>query len=269
MSPTPGIVWVASQITKPAKLSEDRFSSWYEDQHIDEVVSLSGIRAAARYTAIPLDALAGPAPESSPAPSTDAAAEVPPYLLTAKWLTIYEMRDVEFRNTAEFKGLDGQTVPKDDLLETVFKNAKFQTRFGTQEQIDHPGSKPANLVISATLTAKDAETFAEMDKFYREEHVPLISKCPGYVRTRRYKYVDTTVLNEFERADAYPVGPMSWLALHEFEGPYFHMDEIVKVDDTDWTRKILANLAEGGMEAGFFRLKRVYGEFLEGGQTRL
>jgi hypothetical protein len=266
MSPTPGIVWVASQITRPAKLSDEKFNAWYENRHIDEVVSLPGIRAAARYTAIPLDALTGPAPESPP--SADADAEVPAYLLKAKWLTIYEMRDVEYRNSAEFKGLDGQSVPDGHLLETVFKNAKFETRFGSEEQIDRPGSRPGNLVITATLTSKDAATFAEMDKFYREEHVPLISKCPGYVRTRRYKYVDTTVLNEFERADADPVGPLSWLALHEFEGPYFDMEEIVKVDDTDWTRKMLANLAEGGMEAGFFRLKRVYGEFLDG-KTKL
>lgn len=47
----------------------------------------------------------------------------------APYLTIYEMPDVQYRETAEFKGLDGQSEPEQELLESVFKRARFDTRF--------------------------------------------------------------------------------------------------------------------------------------------
>ncbi|KAF2416909.1 hypothetical protein EJ08DRAFT_572203, partial [Tothia fuscella] len=178
---TPGIVWVASQVTRPQNLTEDTFTKWYEDQHVDEVVSLPGIRSAARYEAIPLDQISGL--QLPKVPSSTQVTESPPWLMKAKWLTCYDMLDVEYRQTREFKGLDGQDTPKDDLLPKIFINAKFETRFGRLESNDRPG-KPANLLISATITPDSEANSVEIDRWYEEEHVPMLSKCPGYVRTR-------------------------------------------------------------------------------------
>lgn len=47
----------------------------------------------------------------------------------APYLTVYEMPDVGYRETAEFKGLDGQSEPREELLEGVFRKARFDTRF--------------------------------------------------------------------------------------------------------------------------------------------
>lgn len=115
----PGLLWVSSRITQPESLSRDKFTQWYEGQHIDEVVSLSGVPAAARYEAIP-----GIAPPDAP------------YATKAEWLTLYEMDDVDFRFSKEFKGLDGQSLPKEELLEGVFKKARFETRFCERVQVD-------------------------------------------------------------------------------------------------------------------------------------
>lgn len=232
---------------------------------MDEVVSLPGIRSAARYEAVPLASLAGPPP---PTPSGVPVEPSPPWLMAAQWLTLYDMHDVEYRNTREFKGLDGQAPPKDDLLPLIFKNAKFETRFGRLVSNDRPasnGGKPASLIISATITPGSQSNSAELDKWYQEEHVPLLSKCRGYIRTRRYQLVDTTILDEFERRSADPVRPGSWLALHEFEGEHFDMGAISATDETEWTSKVLQGVA--GVEAGFYRLRRVYGSFLETGRA--
>lgn len=115
----PGLLWVSSRITQPATLPRDKFKAWYEDVHIHEVCALSGVPAAARYEAIP-----GVVPADAP------------YASKAEWLTLYEMDDVAFRFTDEFKGLDGQSVPKQELLEGVFKKARFETRFCEQVQVD-------------------------------------------------------------------------------------------------------------------------------------
>lgn len=114
-----GVLWVSSRITQPAALSRDKFTSWYEDQHINEVVALPGVSAAVRY-----EAVRGVVPDDAP------------FLNKADWLTVYEMEDVGCRFSKEFKGLDGQTKPKGNLLEEIFSKARFETRFAEERQID-------------------------------------------------------------------------------------------------------------------------------------
>lgn len=258
----PGIIWVASRVTKPAKLSESRFFEWYEGQHIQEVTALPGIPAAARYEAVSPSEL-GLVAAGDPNPE---------WLMGGKWLTIYEMKDIEYRTTEEFKGLDGQSEPKDNLKEEIFQNAFFETRFGALISKDEKvGAKkgPAKWVISATLTPGSKPNAEELEAFYEQEHVYEISKCPGYVRTRRFRLVDTTGLKEFVRTSAEPVEVGSVLALHEFEGVSLDMQRIAKTDETPWTAKVMGELKKEGVEAGFFQLKRVYGDWDGGSGAKL
>ena len=97
-----------------------------------------------------------------------------------------------------------------------------------------------------------------------------MAQAPGYVRTRRYRLcsepMSASVLHEFKREDTTASCP-TWLALHEFELPEegadtvqgFPMKELFKTDETEWAKRIIAKLE--GMEAGWFRLKRVYGQW--------
>ncbi|KAF2714457.1 hypothetical protein K504DRAFT_339823, partial [Pleomassaria siparia CBS 279.74] len=164
----PGILWVSSRTLFPSTLTPQKFCSWYENTHIPEVLSLPGIPLAARYEAHP----------SPPTPSSTYSSEAP-------WLTIYEMPDVGYRQTREFKGLDGQSEPREELLESVFRRARFDTRFweGVQEFGKPVGHGPANLLVSVALQpAPGADD--DFDAWYREEHLLELSKCPGYRRSR-------------------------------------------------------------------------------------
>lgn len=122
---TPGLLWVASSLVsdRPHQLTATRFCDWYENQHIDEVVALSGVPAAARYEAVPI------------LPPDLAPQDRPPWLLRAPWLSLYELSEVGFRNTDEFKALDGQSPPSPELLNEVFANARFETRFFEQIEV--------------------------------------------------------------------------------------------------------------------------------------
>jgi len=231
-----GILWVASQIKKPT-LTPEKFCAWYENQHIQEVTALSGVPRAARYEGI------------QPSPYPGALSD------DAPWLTIYEMPDIEFRGSREFQGLDGQSEPKKELLEGVFKQARFDTRFYECIQVhEKEGAKkgPASLIISAALTPAAGKE-ADLDAWYRQEHLPLIGECTGYRRSRRFKLVNATALDEFKRIE--PRVP-SYLAVHEFDGDELPMAELVKVDETKWSKKVVAELEL--MEAGFYKLKRMY-----------
>ncbi|KAJ9645992.1 hypothetical protein H2201_008248 [Coniosporium apollinis] len=238
--PPTDLLWVASRITKPQNLTPSAFCDWYENTHIQEVTALSGIPSAARYELLPGFDFPG--------------------ALQHPWLTLYEMREVGFRETEEFRGLDGQSRPDEGLLERVFGNVEFDTRFWRCVQVDEAAGArkgPAPLIISAALSPSPSAE-ADFDAWYRQEHVPMISQCPGYVRTRRYRLVDASLLHEFDRRNS---PAPSWLALHEFEGTELPMGELLKCDETEWSKKVIAGLVK--MEAGFYRLKRIYEEDVE------
>lgn len=262
MTPPPGILSVASSVTRPDRCSKEKFNVWYENQHIDEVVALSGVSGAVRYEAIPFPEMTGKGDVEEK--------DLPVWLGRAMWLTLYEMDHVDFRKTSEFKGLDGQTIPKENLLDDIFRNARFETRFGElvytdDGEAESSRQKPEAFLVSVTWTPGSEESAKELENWFMEERVPLLSSIPNYVRTRLLRHVDTTVLHEFHRQAADPIGPGSYLALHEFSGKSLSMGEFAMVDETEWTAKVLAGLKEGGIETMFLRRKRVYGKFLSDG----
>lgn len=105
-----GVLWVASRVKQPG-LTPEEFCSWYENVHIHEKTALSGVPRAAHYEGIKPSPLVGALSSSAP------------------WLTVYEMPDINFRETKEFRSLDGQSEPEKELLEGVFKRVRFDMRF--------------------------------------------------------------------------------------------------------------------------------------------
>jgi hypothetical protein len=51
------------------------------------------------------------------------------------------MPDINYRDTDEFKGLDGQSEPEERLLEAIFKKSRFDTRFYEEVQHFEPGAE--------------------------------------------------------------------------------------------------------------------------------
>ena len=237
-SPKPGVLWVSSGITQPSKLTPANFTSWYEDTHIWEVLATGGVPRATRYEAVPA--------ARSPAPT-----------MTAAWLTVYEMPDVEFRRAAPFKGLDGQKTPKANLRQEIFENAVFSTRFGEMvggERAEGVGDGPAAFVVSETVeVGSGSEGEDEVEVWYRDVRVPAVKKVNGWVRSRRFRIVDSTVLDEFRRRDGMGTGnKVAYLALHEFDGDEFPFDGISSIGGLE---------KFNDPELGYFRRKRIYGEF--------
>lgn len=243
---TKGILWVSSRVTQPSALSPQKFCKWYEDTHIQEVLALPGLPSAIRWEAL------------SPQPSPDTLSS------SAPWLTVYEMSDVSYRNSPAFRALNGQTPPPQELLDGIFKNARFDTRFYEEVQnyenpnISAPGES-AFLISAALQPPPDAEAVTDFNKWYTDEHLPVLAQAPGYVRTRRYELVDGTRLDGFERSR--PEIP-KFLALHEFSGEVLPWAELQASAETEWARKVMGGLV--GSEIGWFMCKRSYEESVWG-----
>jgi len=88
---------------------------------------------------------------------------------------------------------------------------------------------------------------------YRDEHLPVLARAPGFVRSRRYELVNGTTLNEFERKE--PEVP-KYLALHEFECEELPWKELGESAETEWAKRVMGGLVTS--EVGWYVRKREY-----------
>ncbi|KAK3078367.1 hypothetical protein LTS18_007696 [Coniosporium uncinatum] len=265
----PGVLWVSSMVARAERLSNEDFNDWYLNVHVDQVVATGGVPSAARYEAVPI---------------LPPDAKRATWAMEATWLTIYELPSLAHRYSPAFTNLDGQSKPDPTLLDRIFRNAKFETRF--YEHIEtheaphaHPG--PGTLVISAALTPAKGQD-DDFNRWYHDEHMAEVGKVEGYLRTRRYRQIvatdpdfkpartttgnegctgpEATILDCYERRQNERAP--AYLALHEFDAGEFDMEGLAKADETEWSKRIVPTLEV--MQAGFFRLIRPYGKFAEG-----
>ncbi len=117
-APVPGILVVNSDVIKPERLSRQQFDAWYCGEHIPDVVSRSGVPSAARYEHVTDDS-------------------VPHRRLG--FLTVYQMPDINFMETPEFRSLEGQSPGPN--TERIFKNAEFDTRAYEMVQLDEAAGR--------------------------------------------------------------------------------------------------------------------------------
>lgn len=170
------------------------------------------------------------------------------------------MTDISYRSDPAFLALDGQAPPSQELLDGVFRNARFDTRFYEEVQVyDNPNLPSNPLSSSATSPSATSQSttifnpspssckrfmisaalepppsaIADFDQWYRREHLSVLAQAPGYIRTRRYELVNGTTLNEFERLHPDPPG---YLALHEFEAEQLPWGELEASAGTGWAR---------------------------------
>ncbi|KAL7773389.1 hypothetical protein CFE70_003353 [Pyrenophora teres f. teres 0-1] len=89
----PGILFVRSRISPASEniLDEPTFLRWYDDEHIPEVVSTSGIRSASRYIDV-----------NKTSPTGDVQNLKP-------FLTFYPMQNLDFTLSDEFKKISVQS----------------------------------------------------------------------------------------------------------------------------------------------------------------
>lgn len=84
-------------------------------------------------------------------------------------------------------------------------------------------------MVTAEMQPRDPVDF---DKWYREEHLHMLSKLPGYRRSLRYKLGPRTPLTEGD-------DPPRFLAIHEVDDAVKALSgkEIEDVNATEWTKK--------------------------------
>lgn len=215
MGSNPGILYVTMQ-PKPG-LSLDQFHEWYNNEHGPTRLRLPHIFAnGLRYAA------------------TDSEE---PHFLAA-----YDVTSMSHLDTPTYTSLrenrsprEAQTIGQVDV-KRYFYDLVSERKSPLFLSIEHlTDAEAEGLVLVAvenTVTAAEGAEQA-LDKWYEEEHIPMLSKVPGWLRTRRFRTSTSLDKN----------APLKYLILHEYArenglgGP-----EYKAATSTKWREEIFAKV---------------------------
>ncbi|PVH88165.1 alpha/beta-hydrolase [Cadophora sp. DSE1049] len=217
MAPTPGVLYVTMQ-PKPT-LPISQFHDWYNNEHGPTRLRLPFVTNGFRYRANDLE---GAAPSE----------EKP------EWMAVYDITDMNELTKDTYLRLRDQPVKSQREADTM-KEIKVDRRlydhlqtweskeFKLLEKVENAGE--GNVIVAVFLSLfPGEEPKKEVEKWYQEEHVPMLSKVPGWLRTRR-----------FVTSSIDPNAPVDYMALHEYKpqnglgGPEFQA-----AVSTPWAKEI-------------------------------
>ncbi len=183
-------------ITEPKPEFEEEFNAWYDTEHIPERVAIPGFLSARRWVS---DAKPG----------------------EGKYLATYELVSPGVLQTTEYLARVGEHFTP--WSKRMIARAVVFRRWAC-EQIA-PGETEPHMMAHAVFVAigdSPPEHEAEFDRWYNEEHLPLLSRVPGVLRARRF----------FD-----PQGKPRYIALYDLA------DELVP-DHPDWQAAIRTDWAK-------------------------
>lgn len=195
-----------------ASLPQTQFHDWYHNEHGPLRLRLPFIPNGFRYRT---------ADDASP-----------------DWLALYDITDMNELTRDTYLALrgDGIRTPREkDTMNQVAVDRKLFDLLTDRKIAEYvpldagPDPDAAGAVLlSVTLTVKP-EWEDEFNRWYNEEHVEMLSRVPGWRRSRRFV---TSVID--------PKAPREYLALHEY-GPVNGLGgaEHKAAVDTPWRNKIM------------------------------
>ncbi|KAK7535088.1 Alpha/Beta hydrolase protein [Phyllosticta citribraziliensis] len=225
MAPTPGILYVT--MNPHNDLSSDQFHDWYNNEHGPTRLRFPYFLTGFRYKA------------------TDLAADSRGSKEQPEWMAMYDVDDLNQLNTESYLSLRGPPLKSEREAATMKKidvNRKsydliYETKkegYKSAAEIQSEG-RELPFLLSAIIKLKPGADAEEFNKWYNEEHIPLLTKVPGWRQTRRFK--SSTVVKPLGPQDK--IKEVEYIALHEFdsqenvEGP-----ELKACADTPWTHKM-------------------------------
>ena len=211
----PGLLFVYSEPGSAVPL--DEFNDWYDNEHVPLYRAIPSFHSWSRWVA---------ADEKQPS-----------------YLALYDLSSPESAKDAPHASLSDRAK---DLLARI---ALVDLRTYALHEPVHPpaagaaysASAPGPFISSVAMDIP-AEHVADFDRWYDEEHIPLMAKTPGWVRTRRFVFADGRALGTDESLKPGPAadgrGPHRFLTLHEWESPAaLETEEYKAAISTPWTLK--------------------------------
>ncbi|RAK72034.1 putative alpha/beta hydrolase [Aspergillus fijiensis CBS 313.89] len=211
---TPGLLYVTMH-PRPS-LPAAQFHDWYNSEHGPLRLRLPFVTNGFRYRAVD-----GEEPE------------------WVAWYDITEMEELTRETYLALRG-DGIKTPREKAtMAQIAVDRRLYDFLGEQKAADYtpledqPDTTVAGSVLVAVSTTlvDDADKEADYNRWYTEEHIPMLSRVPGWRCSRR-----------FVTAAIDPKAPREYLTLHEYKatnglgGP-----EHKAAMDTPWRTRIVTD----------------------------
>lgn len=208
----PGILFVYSE--PGSAVSDEEFNDWYDNEHVPLRLPIPGFNSWSRWVAADGER---PTYGALYDLSSTAVISEPPYASLASTRSEREAAIIP-----RLALLDRRTYT---LVEPV-----HPPKAGDAYDVRKPGPYASIVEIEVKPDAED-----EFNKWYEEEHIPMLAKVPGWVRSRRF-------VLEFAGAtgsEAKEGQPPKYMAIHEWEVPAaFETTEFKEATSTPWMEKI-------------------------------
>ncbi|KAJ3716126.1 hypothetical protein C8R42DRAFT_645459 [Lentinula raphanica] len=213
-----------------SNVSEAEYHDWYDNEHAPARLTISTFYNAARYKAV------------------DGAKPT--------YLTLYDISEASVADGPEYQAVKENGSERDKrLLSTLqyLNRRAYSSIYQTTLPTASSSEFPPKFVFYASLDVKP-EGEAEFNKWYEEEHIPLISKTPGWLRSRRY-----ILSNSATRGSVAPeVNVCKYIAIHDFSaGGYMDTPEMKAALSTPW-RDEVTKYIDARREVRHFTLFKEY-----------
>ncbi len=223
-SPATGLLFVYTE--RGAAIPEDEFEDWYNNEHIPLRMNLRGpagplFLACTRWTAADAKSPHHLALYTLSSPS---AVLEPPYVALATSRSAHELSV---------------------LARLEFLDRRIYTPLPPVAAPGVPESRHGAYVSVVELTIRDDPAAeAALNAWYDGEHVPMLARVPGWVRTRRFvahsvlSVQGTSVVSD---TGAMPrTAPGKYLAIHEWESlDAFETEEFRAATSTEGREKVM------------------------------
>ena len=223
-------------LTSPHKSQSDGdFNKWYDKVHAPSRAACPGVHHVARFVA------------------TDDRAP--------RWLATYELDNVSALQTDEYKRArenngDDESTMFSDLSRRVYSLLSDKSADGYAA---YCGSGKARAMTHVALEPDKGQDMAEneFNEWYEQEHVPLLSKCPGWLRSTRWQLVDES---DARTGDKHTDETAKFLACHEWEDAdaVYGSAEFRHAVTTPWRTRVMSRMNPKNEERRLFELWRQF-----------
>ncbi|KAF2431385.1 putative alpha/beta hydrolase [Tothia fuscella] len=202
MAPQPGILYVT--MAPQPSLTPAQFHDWYQNEHAPGRLRLPYIFINGfRYKATD-----GESPE---------------------WMAIYDVTDMEYLTKDVYTSLrkePKQSQREKDTMKQIKVGRKFYDLVSSKESRDFKNLEDvkyegveSNVMIAVFVTLKDPSKKDEVDKWYEEEHISMLSRVPGWRRSRRFitSHLEPLSPEETEYVSLHEYAPDNGLGGEEFK----------------------------------------------------
>jgi pimeloyl-ACP methyl ester carboxylesterase len=162
-----------------------------------------------------------------------------------EWMAIYDITDMAEMNKETYLRLrrtDVQSQRERDTMAQIKVDRRLFDLVGSRqakefkrlEEVGADEEAGGNVLVAISITVRPGKE-KELDKWYDQEHIEMLSKVPGWLRTRRF--VTSSILDSKD--------PVEYLALHEY-APRNGLggEEFKAATNTPWAKEVSTSVIQ-------------------------